>query len=326
LLFSGNKTALIRTSERLGLAAAVIALVVFALERSISDQVLTDTFSSFSADGNITSVLSARSRMEDVLLLIFLLGSWSWFAARLNRFQTLLPCDKSVAPRLYGPAVLVGAVSVLVILGFILLRYRPGLMRLIFEKEGGLETTTAVLYGTAAMISIATWWRYVRTQEAGSLKFWKTCGLLALGIVCIAIAMEELSWGQHLLGFSSIGLFKDANVQGEFNLHNFMDEETLDLVTDLVVLGIFCVTAVAAWWRQARPNKLLQSFGPDIILVGMSVLMLYALLRLHREIVEFLLAVGVIYWAYMIMVRESHAVKHHTSSAGSASLSTSASQ
>lgn len=44
--------------------------------------------------------------------------------------------------------------------------------------------------------------------------------VLLLAIVFFVGAGEELSWGQHLLGFEPPESVADRNVQGEFNLHN----------------------------------------------------------------------------------------------------------
>ncbi len=44
--------------------------------------------------------------------------------------------------------------------------------------------------------------------------------LLALG--CFYVAMEEISWGQRLFGFTSPEYFRAKNLQGETNLHNML--------------------------------------------------------------------------------------------------------
>ncbi len=43
-----------------------------------------------------------------------------------------------------------------------------------------------------------------------------------LAIACFYTIMEEISWGQRLLGISSPDLFKSRNLQGELNFHNFL--------------------------------------------------------------------------------------------------------
>ncbi len=43
-----------------------------------------------------------------------------------------------------------------------------------------------------------------------------------LAAACFYVSMEEISWGQRLLGFSSPEFFRANNLQGETNLHNFL--------------------------------------------------------------------------------------------------------
>jgi len=43
-----------------------------------------------------------------------------------------------------------------------------------------------------------------------------------LALACFYVTMEEISWGQRIFGWSSPEFFKDRNIQGETNLHNFL--------------------------------------------------------------------------------------------------------
>lgn len=45
---------------------------------------------------------------------------------------------------------------------------------------------------------------------------------LLLALSCFYVAMEEISWGQRLIGFSSPEFFRSNNLQGETNIHNFL--------------------------------------------------------------------------------------------------------
>jgi len=58
-------------------------------------------------------------------------------------------------------------------------------------------------------------------------------GLVLLTLGAYFMAMEEISWGQRILGFSSPALFAEFNVQHETNLHNL-----LDIGTQYTVAGI----------------------------------------------------------------------------------------
>ena len=78
--------------------------------------------------------------------------------------------------------------------------------------EGGVfEHGSALASFIAALVFFLT-----SRQTAGWRKSW--CRVLALG--CLFIGAEEVSWGQHLFGFTPPAAFRDANFQGELNLHN----------------------------------------------------------------------------------------------------------
>ncbi|RME37150.1 MAG: tetratricopeptide repeat protein [Planctomycetota bacterium] len=52
---------------------------------------------------------------------------------------------------------------------------------------------------------------------------WRCRWFFALiALSCFYVAMEEISWGQRIFGFSSPFFFKANNLQGETNLHNFL--------------------------------------------------------------------------------------------------------
>jgi len=79
-------------------------------------------------------------------------------------------------------------------------------------------------------------------------------GLLAAS--CFYVAMEEISWGQRLLGFSSPEFFKTNNLQGETNLHNFLTgpyATTLKVALTYVMAGAMTAYGVlyplALRWR-----------------------------------------------------------------------------
>ena len=54
--------------------------------------------------------------------------------------------------------------------------------------------------------------------------------ILVIAIGAYLIAMEEISWGQRILGFESSDFFFKHNTQRETNLHNLVSGEYLNLV------------------------------------------------------------------------------------------------
>src|SRR5690606_17879648 len=71
--------------------------------------------------------------------------------------------------------------------------------------------------------------------------------------------LEEISYGQHFLGFSSPEVFAENNKQGEMNLHNLFDDKpssTLRSIANvgLPVLGIALpiIVGLQAWGYRRR--------------------------------------------------------------------------
>jgi len=60
--------------------------------------------------------------------------------------------------------------------------------------------------------------------------------LLALGT--FLVAMEEISWGQRILGIASPAFFAESNLQGEINLHN-LDQTIHWILTWVAITAIF---------------------------------------------------------------------------------------
>lgn len=82
----------------------------------------------------------------------------------------------------------------------------------VYREDGPLETLTALLaIGAAVLLLVGL------PRSDGSSRIF--VGLVA--IAAILFAGEEISWGQRIFGFESMGVFATANVQGETNLHNF---------------------------------------------------------------------------------------------------------
>lgn len=74
-------------------------------------------------------------------------------------------------------------------------------------------------------------------------------GILAFG--CFYLAGEEASWGQHIFGWQSVGVWADVNYQAETNLHNIRVLSVTNqlprfIVTAAAIAGFF----VVPWWRK----------------------------------------------------------------------------
>jgi hypothetical protein len=62
-------------------------------------------------------------------------------------------------------------------------------------------------------------------RSAGA-HFAKRLALLALAVLCLFAAGEEISWGQRLLGYGTPEGIRSVNEQGELNVHNLAGVES----------------------------------------------------------------------------------------------------
>jgi hypothetical protein len=103
----------------------------------------------------------------------------------------------------------------------------------VFNREDGLvEWATAIVYLVAAgfVISLAlNLWR-VSKERLYALLY---SGLAA---AMIFVAMEEISWGQRLLGIDTPDFVEDINLQGEITFHNV---EGFPLHQSYILVGFY---------------------------------------------------------------------------------------
>jgi hypothetical protein len=108
-------------------------------------------------------------------------------------------------------------------------------------------------------------------------------------IASFLCAGEELSWGQHLIGYATPLKVAAVNIQGEVNLHNLLARGVLDTVESLIIVSLFAVALIVAVARCRGSTEYPASLRRDaglLVLLGLSA---YANLRLHVEISEFVL-------------------------------------
>jgi len=108
------------------------------------------------------------------------------------------------------PVVVTGALFAM----FWLPSLRPAALRLLGEY-GPIEMATFLALSAAGVGAIAHAWSVARRPERGG----EAAFFLALGVVLLAAAGEEISWGQWFFHFATPPAFR-SNVQGELNVHN----------------------------------------------------------------------------------------------------------
>jgi hypothetical protein len=85
-------------------------------------------------------------------------------------------------------------------------RYTP-----LMEEDRAVEWATVALFLLAGAVRIH---RAVRARRAFDV---------LVGLFCVFVAGEEISWGQRLIGFTPPDVFLERNTQQEANVHNVAD-------------------------------------------------------------------------------------------------------
>lgn len=159
-------------------------------------------------------------------------------------------------------AILLISVSTVILLSFFTQEYRQLLLQT--TRENGLYEWLTVLAGlcitAVALVGI-------RNTKIHNKCILPVPLLWIFAIVGILGSLEEISWGQHILGFESEGVFEEYNMQKETNLHNFVSQEYVNLLMQgsvyiaFILLPIFTYlninfikNLVPSYIRQLRPS------------------------------------------------------------------------
>lgn len=167
-------------------------------------------------------------------------------AAMLARAIAAQPALDDTPPLTDGERRL-GTVSLALAIGAItLLAANRPLFHAMAAEDLALEWASALLIFTGGLLFLAAaadGWKTGRNRIDLLL-------MLGFGGLFLLIAMEEISWGQRVIGFATPEAMAEANWQDEFNFHN--------LQTDISELGYYAgasiLLIVLPLVRDAMPN------------------------------------------------------------------------
>lgn len=87
-------------------------------------------------------------------------------------------------------------------------------------ENGFYQTLTAVAFLLAAVFLCLAYFVEGNGNDFGSITTRRNVFVVMLALVLFIGAGEELSWGQHMLGFEAPDIVAQYNNQGELNFHN----------------------------------------------------------------------------------------------------------
>jgi hypothetical protein len=149
-----------------------------------------------------------------------------------------LPLAAAVAANLLILAVLV--------IGALLRGSDSELFYLSVQEDEYLEWATVWAFAIAAVVYVFVAARWRRTD--GRLPWF----CLGVGLFCLFVALEEISWGQRLLGYRPPVYFLEHNFQQELNFHNVVGSGLRKLALKGVILGYGMVLPLLAMAPVAR--------------------------------------------------------------------------
>ncbi len=118
------------------------------------------------------------------------------------------------------------------------------------ESESGLiENLTAVLLIPATIFAVGLALRFYR-QLGIIYLFW----FFLVALVCFGFAGEEISWGQHWLGWQSPDYFVAHNRQGETNFHN-LNIHLGRIIKSILTLAIIVGGLIMPFRRRMRSHE-----------------------------------------------------------------------
>ena len=123
----------------------------------------------------------------------------------------------------------------------------PYFYRVLTRESGLYETATAIMLAIAGICLLRSSWRLLKMHGSGGwIRFVSPA---ALGMLLLLASLEEISWGQHYLGFATPKAMQAVNVQAEFNFHNMLGywANNVLLVFFVAFVGILPILARCFW-------------------------------------------------------------------------------
>lgn len=170
----------------------------------------------------------------------------------------------------------------------------------LFQKEGPFEMATAALALAAAAWSAAAavnWKRYgQRLPHAVPVLY------AALATALFLFGMEELNWGQTLLGFDTPAVWAEINYQQQTSLHNLVDAPVLELAERVLIVtfgfGVLGLIALALKFSRSA----FAAIAPPASLAALAALCSIPGAYLRLEVTELLFALFFAFYGYRLYV------------------------
>lgn len=143
----------------------------------------------------------------------------------------------AVAGRLAFLGYLAAAGATLVVVILARLRGDPSILAAATRESGVFENATVL-----ALVLLGLWCMTAGRRRRDE-RLWRW-GLPLFGILAVMAGLEEMSWGQHVIGFATPEFLAGRNIQNESNLHNLIDSEIFGALVHVPVYAFFVFPAL----------------------------------------------------------------------------------
>lgn len=129
--------------------------------------------------------------------------------------------------------------------------------------DGGIvETATIGFYGGAIVCAFLLFRRASAIYGSQAAPMWRI--ILMLGIMSFIVMIgEEISWGQHWLGFATPEGLAEVNLQHESNVHNLVSPRIYDAIYQVLGFSLILGPPVATYWLRSWSHLTIVRFLRD---------------------------------------------------------------
>lgn len=153
----------------------------------------------------------------------------------------------------------------------------PDVYHLATKEDSWLENFTAVAFLLAGGMLFAA--------ALAARRFFPRFPYILGGLVMAFFAIEEISWGQRIIGFETPDFLAIASAQEEFNIHNRYDVEFIFL-KEKEALFALCIVACIAFFL--RKDRIFGIPSPAILLIlAILVMLSFASLNLAEGVANY---------------------------------------
>ncbi len=156
--------------------------------------------------------------------------------------------------------------------------------------DGGLieDLTILVMLFPVVLAGERVWQRNRDTAFGG-------VSLAMTALVLILAFGEEISWGQHWLGFTPPETVLQSNLQEEFNLHNYIQPSMMEALYYALGLGLLVLSA--------RLGSIIEAAQGDRVMMPLRALLLLSGVLMCHHIFQELAELAVIATGFLIWNR-----------------------